>query len=481
MKTDHNEALMNSHQNGGGGNMGLADPHHNLPHSQPHVPNGSGEMPGNGSMKGASSNNAVGKRRTNIGKMFQTHICFVCESKLAKLDCIKMHFKNKHPETQLDLNRVLISRVVCYVCGVRKKEYAILVRHFQVEHKDQDIDPFRIGMDEPRPFNLSPEEEADLMKLPIPEPVKHDLNRKIGNKSATSSLGGGGHGLTDHSINENTMDSLDDDMLYQLPQATEASAPAPADLQPQTPGAAAANAENNHHTSVTLSSTTGGSVPPRKRPRLKRAFKNNKCRNCGKAFSRITTVKKHFLDHHPDQVFDRSKVEVIKLPCYLCDTMITDARHALRHFESAHPGQEYDALQVQVSGVEFTNGTNDLEESAEALDDDMEELEQAQEEQEQQGFRCFLCNFWCSKIEDFQAHFAPEAKAHDNVSQVTIICPVCMHKCETTEDMFDHVTKEHGSNDHEADHSSSSSLQSKAEQASTTTTVNSNVNCVETC
>ena len=467
MRTDHNEALINSHQNGGGSSggpsVGVGDHHHTLPQPQPHMPNGSGET-GNGTSRGG-----VGKRRTNIGKMFQTHICFVCESKLAKLDCIKMHFKNKHPETQLDLNQVLISRVVCYVCGVRKKEYAILVRHFQVEHKDQEIDPFRIGMDEPRPFNLSPEEEADLMKLPIPEPVKHDLNRKMSSKSANSSHGGG-HGLTDHSINENTMDSLDDDMLYQLPTVTEAGAPAEL---PQTPVAT----ENDHNASVT--SSTGGSIP-RKRPRLKRAFKNNKCRNCGKAFSRITTVKKHFVDHHPDEEFDRSKVEVIKLPCYLCDTMITDARHALRHFESAHPGQEYDALQVQVSGVEFTNGANELEESAEAIDDDMEEMdggEQSQEQQQQEpGFRCFLCNFWCSKIEDFQAHFAPENKAHENISQVTIICPVCMHKCETTEDMFEHVTKEHSSHDHE-DHSSN--LSTKVEQQATTTV--NNVNCVETC
>merc|ERR1712194_530961 len=63
------------------------------------------------------------------------------------------------------------------------------------------------------------------------------------------------------------------------------------------------------------------------------------------------------------------------------------------------------------------------------------------------GFRCFLCNYWCSTIEDFQVHFAPETKAHENVSEVTITCPVCMHKCETTEEMFDHLSNEHSTYD----------------------------------
>ena len=66
-------------------------------------------------------------------------------------------------------------------------------------------------------------------------------------------------------------------------------------------------------------------------------------------------------------VFDKSKIEITQLPCYLCDTMITDSRHALRHFETSHPGFEYDSRQVQVSGIELANG-DDLDESTEDLE-----------------------------------------------------------------------------------------------------------------
>ena len=522
VKSEPNEALINRNQpngnvaTGGGGGSDLSttpqhSPYHVHPHQQPgtqglqpdYSPASARQSNGADSSKSAAVASTVAatakQRRTNIGKRFQTHICFVCDSKLAKLDCIKMHFKNKHPETQLDLNQVLISRVVCYICGVRKKEYAILVRHFQVEHKDQEIDPYRIGMDEPSPFNLSPEEEADLMKLPIPEPVKHDLknfaDRKI--SGAVKSFSDRSSSHLD-SNNDNTMDSIEDEQ-YQLP--------------PESELVASTNDNNDHHMSSFHSpsveatspswsySTAQQQQPPKKKPRMKRAFKNNKCRTCGKAFSRITTVKKHFLEHHPTEVFDRStKVEVIKLPCYLCDTMITDARHALRHFESAHPGQEFDANLVQISGVEFTNGANEEDDADDSIDNDQPRMIKPEDNDAEgtraHGFRCYLCNYWCSKIEDFQAHFAPETKAHENVSEVTIICPVCMHKCETTDEMFDHVTKEHGAATGNSDACgteddasiSSSSLSLKEEvppppapAAAAAQTVNNATNCVETC
>ena len=532
VKSEPNEALIDRQQNGnavtvaagGGSDSSSASPHHhqqggrNSPYHG-HQPHGapppqrlqeysptsrhqSSVSHSNGSEGSKVMSTVAKQRRTNIGKMFQTHICFVCDSKLAKLDCIKMHFKNKHPETALDLNQVLISRVVCYICGVRKKEYAILVRHFQVEHKDQEIDPYRIGMDEPSPFNLSPEEETDLNKLPIPQPVKHDLNsssRKI--ISTTPAAKSNFSSICNLDItNDNTMDSIEDEQ-YQLPINVGVSSIEHGRNSGSrgVESELAASNENNHHQSSIPMSTQS---PPRKKPRvMKRAFKNNKCRTCGKAFSRITTVKKHFLDHHPEEVFDRAtKVEVIKLPCYLCDTMITDARHALRHFESAHPGQEFDASQVHISGVEFTNGANeedDLEDSIDSGDAadhphrSRIQLDQ-DDDQENDGFRCYLCNYWCSKIEDFQAHFAPETKAHENVSEVTIICPVCMHKCQTTEEMFDHVTKEHGgaasatcTEDDASISSSSLSLKEEvpppSEAPPSQQTVNNATNCVETC
>lgn len=377
-------------------------------------------QPQNSPRQNGNQDKATKQRRTNIGKMFQTHNCFVCDAKLAKLDCIKMHFKNKHSETPLDLNKVMISRVVCYVCGVRKKEYAILVRHFQVEHKDQEIDPYKIGMDEPTPFNLSPEEEADLTKLPIPDPVKHEAGLKRGSsvKASPAAL-----------MDDNTMDSVSEE--YTPPTVT------------------------NH---VKEEDSPAAKKP--KKPALRTAFKNNKCLSCGKTFSRITTARKHFLDQHPDQEFDRSKIEVTQLPCYLCEFMITDSRHALRHFETSHAGVEFDPRQVQVSGIELANGAADEE--------DLEDVNGGD------GFRCFLCNFWCSTIEDFQVHFAPETKAHENVSEVTIICPMCKHKCETTEEMFDHVTNEHNS-------STDVSLSNKAAAENSSKDQHTTNNCVETC
>ncbi len=379
--------------------------------------------------------------------MFPTHICFVCDSRLAKLDCIKMHFKNKHSETPLDLNKVMISRMVCYVCGVRKKEYAILVRHFQVEHKDQEIDPYKIGMDEPTPFNLSPEEEAELVRLPIPEPVKHDPSKHRSTPKPSLPAA--------HHFDENTSDSLIGMDDYTPPNhlisREEAKSP----------------------------SLQGDEPPHKKKKRPNRAaFKNNKCLRCGKAFSRITTARKHFLDNHPEEEFDRSKIEVTQLPCYLCDTMITDSRHAIRHFETSHPGHEFDARQVQVSGLELTNGAAEDEDE---LSNDEERAVSGL------GFRCFLCNFWCSTIEDFQAHFAPETKAHENVAQVTIICPVCKHKCETTEEMFDHVTNEHSSDNN--GRSSLSTTNSRDERPpsnpaaapATSAAAAATASCVETC
>ena len=512
VKSEPNEALIDRQQNGnavtgaagGGSDSSSASPHHhqqgdrNSPYHGLQPPHNLQEYSpasrsnGSEASKVMSTAAVAKQRRTNIGKMFQTHICFVCDSKLAKLDCIKMHFKNKHPETALDLNQVLISRVVCYICGVRKKEYAILVRHFQVEHKDQDIDPYRIGMDEPSPFNLSPEEETDLNKLPIPQPVKHDLNssnRKILSTTPASKSSFSSNCNLDIT-NDNTMDSIEDEQ-YQLPINIGGNSIEHGQNIGSRGGESVLTSSNHHQSSIPMSTQS----PPRKKPRtVKRAFKNNKCRTCGKAFSRITTVKKHFLDHHPDEVFDRAtKVEVIKLPCYLCDTMITDARHALRHFESAHPGQEFDANQVHISGVEFTNGANEEEDMEDSFDSGSRLQLDQDDDQGNDGFRCYLCNYWCSKIEDFQAHFAPETKAHENVSEVTIICPVCMHKCQTTEEMFDHVTKEHGGGAAsttctEDDASiSSSSLSIKEEMPpseappSQTPVNNATTNCVETC
>merc|ERR1719219_348252 len=167
-----------------------------------------------------------------------------------------------------------------------------------------------------------------------------------------------------------------------------------------------AKLEDDHHEDSSLqcasskkSKPSNLAVSSQHNRRCNRAFKNNKCLACGKAFSRITTAKKHFLDQHPNQVFDKSKIEVTQLPCYLCDTMITDSRHALRHFEAAHPGMEYDARQVQVTGVEITNGANDeddLDESSENLvvPPDDSKHDEYLEDAKKLGFRCFLCNFW---------------------------------------------------------------------------------------
>lgn len=377
-----------------------------------------------GSPRPASNNNGNTKqRRTNIGKMFQTHICYKCDSRLAKLDCIKMHFKNKHPETPLDLNKVMISRVVCYICATRKKEYAMLGRHFAVEHRGHDIDPYKIGMDEPTPFNLSAEEEAELSKLPMPPPPNHDQYNKTmlkkQQKLESSSL---------EPMNDNTMDSL----LSEPEQ------------------------ENNEQ-----------AKKPRRTPIVGGAFKNNKCLVCGKAFSRITTVKKHFLEHHSGETFDKSKIEVTQLPCYLCTAMFTDSRHAVRHFETNHPGVVFDAAKIRAPlGMEMTNGA-DMDETSQnlLLEDRDSEAEEDQQQQllreEQSGFRCYMCNFWCSSLEAFQAHFSPESKAHDHIISHKIICPMCKEHMETTDEMFDHVTKKHKENNSLA--------------------TSNNKNCVESC
>ena len=495
---------------------------------------------GGGAYSPAASPAPVGgpkQRRTNIGKMFPTHICFVCDSRLAKLDCIKMHFKNKHVETPLDLNKVMITRVCCYLCGVRKKEYAILVRHFQVEHKDQPLDPFRIGMDEPTPFNLSPEAEAELQRLPIPDPVKHDpvKHRQTGppkgglmnDHDQRQLYGQGQHGQQQFSTpipDENTLDSIGDE--YTPPNHVMKE-----DTTSTGVGGHGGNGMEplqDHPGPMLDSGGNGSGAIMKKKRRFNQAFKNNKCTACSKAFSRMTTAKKHFLDQHPQEMpFDKTKIEVTQLPCYLCDTLITDSRHALRHFETSHPGIDYDSRQVQVSGIELTNG-DDLDESTEDLEannslafssasetDTIENHQmansssrggppnggQADQATPKSGFRCFLCNYWCSTIEDFQVHFAPETKAHENVSEVTITCPVCMHKCETTEEMFDHLSNEHSTYDslskvdteedesavsgQSADSTSADQQLTSARAGQTETAVGSSVNsvnsCVETC
>lgn len=360
------------HQNGGGhGRHTNNDPV--LTSSSSAAKTGSS---GSGSPAGAGGK----QRRVNIGKMFQTHICYVCDARLAKLDCIKMHFKNRHPETSLDLNKVMISRVVCYLCGVRKKEYAILNRHFQVEHRGVEIDPFQIGMDAPTPFNLSPEEEADLVKLPIPEPVKQEDMKRVRSfmervdRAAT----------TAEMINDNTMDSMDstsiNDMsfeqqvkeaeveLHQSPNAAfhpHSSSNNHLELQTSITSTKSNTNTNvfNHHSTTTPppgSDNTNISDPSsRKKPRKTRGFKNNKCLICGKTFSRITTLKKHFNEQHPNELYDKSKIEITQLPCYMCEAKFTDSRHAIRHFETNHPEVEYDTYKIQVPGLEMTNGAND--------------------------------------------------------------------------------------------------------------------------
>ena len=495
---------------------------------------------GGGAYSPAASPAPVGgpkQRRTNIGKLFPTHICFVCDSRLAKLDCIKMHFKNKHVETPLDLNKVMITRVCCYLCGVRKKEYAILVRHFQVEHKDQPLDPYRIGMDEPTPFNLSPEAEAELQRLPIPDPVKHDpvKHRQTGppkggpmnDHDQRQLYGQGQHGQQQFSTpipDENTLDSIGDE--YTPPNHVMKE-----DTTSTGGGSHGGNGMEplqDHPGPMLDSGGNGSGAIMKKKRRFNQAFKNNKCTACSKAFSRMTTAKKHFLDQHPQEMpFDKTKIEVTQLPCYLCDTLITDSRHALRHFETSHPGIDYDSRQVQVSGIELTNG-DDLDESTEDLEannslafssasetDTIENHQMANSSSRggppnggqvdqatpKSGFRCFLCNYWCSTIEDFQVHFAPETKAHENVSEVTITCPVCMHKCETTEEMFDHLSNEHSTYDslskldteedesavsgQSADSTSADQQLTSARAGQTETAVGSSVNsvnsCVETC
>jgi len=474
------------HHQGGGHHPQHEHPQQHV-QQQHHISHGRHHQNGNnGGMaphQGPPATGGVRHKRTNIGKMFPTHICFVCDSRLAKLDCIKMHFKNKHSETQLDLNKVMITRVCCYLCGVRKKEYAILVRHFQVEHKGHEIDPFRIGMDEPTPFNLSPEDEADLIKHPIPDPVRHEhfqnrIKKNNSTPAATSNTptvvaasGGPPHtapnyhqGFKDEPLNmdENTLDSIGDE--YTSPMAG-------GNHYGQDPYNQGDESQDMMYQQQ----------PKRKAPRrMNSAFKNNQCTSCSKAFSRVTTAKKHFLDQHPEEPFDRSKIKVTQLPCYLCDTMISDSRHALRHFETAHPGYEYDARQVKISGVELSNGGGDEDDLDESIEEPINNIpintpQQTHVQPHHQtpppshppnptqpsmtvghnpmtsppvkinktGFRCFLCNFWCSSIDEFQAHFSPDNKAHENVREVNIICPMCDKKCETTTEMFEHVTNQH--------------------------------------
>ena len=458
-----NEALMND-QNG---NM---NSYHQYHENYSHLPNNQSSPRQNGG-GGSSSSKGTKQRRVNIGKMFQTHICYVCDARLAKLDCIKMHFKNRHPETNMDLNKVMISRVVCYHCGVRKKEYAILNRHFQVEHKGHDIDPFRIGMDAPSPFNLSPEEEADLVKLPIPEPVKQDDSKRV--KTFMERVDRAAE------VNDKSMDSMDEPSNSVHEMSFEKDE----------------ESSNNHHvlestkldptktepTKFVINYEDNDSSIPRKKRRQPRGFKNNKCLMCGKTFSRITTLKKHFSEQHPDVAYDKSKIEITQLPCYMCEAKFTDSRHAIRHFETTHPGIEFDPCKIHVPGIEITaNGANDddHEESMQQLsklDDEEEFMSQHKdpksnveefskksttEDAKKVGFRCYLCNYWCSTLTDFQVHFAPETRAHEHVLSHSIMCPLCKEEVDTTDDMFDHVTKKHSNTD---------SLNNKT------------TNCVESC
>lgn len=539
--TNNQQSSPRHHQNGGHGRLTNNDPVLLSSSSSSAAKTGSS---GSGSPAGAGGK----QRRVNIGKMFQTHICYVCDARLAKLDCIKMHFKNRHPETSLDLNKVMISRVVCYLCGVRKKEYAILNRHFQVEHRGVEIDPFQIGMDAPTPFNLSPEEEADLVKLPIPEPVKQEDMKRVRSfmervdRAATTNSA---------EMNDNTMDSMDstsiNDMSFEQ-QVKEAEVE-----QHQSPNAAFHHSAstNNHielQTSITTKSNTNTNVfnhhstispgsdntnvsdpSSRKKPRKTRGFKNNKCLICGKTFSRITTLKKHFNEQHSNELYDKSKIEITQLPCYMCEAKFTDSRHAIRHFETNHSEVEYDTYKIQVPGLEMTNGANDdydqeddvnfdnngannkntsgnninisnddaptsTEEFSkkttkyfenntidftekqnaadqESNDDGNSSSSSSQQNHNQKpnvvgGFQCYLCNYWCSTLADFRAHFSPENKAHEHIISQSIICPLCQENVESTDDMFDHVTKKH------CDNNANDSLNNKAAPAT---------NCVESC
>ena len=161
----------------------------------------------------------------------------------------------------------------------------------------------------------------------------------------------------------------------------------------------------------------------------------------------------------------------------MCEAKFTDSRHATRHFETAHPGIEFDPGKIQVEPeLEMANGANDdddHEESMEKQDDPKSNVEEEfsatsnsnikkLEDAKKVGFRCYLCNYWCSTLEDFQAHFAPETKAHEHILSHAIICPLCKEHVETTDDMFDHVTKKHSNTD---------SLNNKAPAT----------NCVESC
>jgi hypothetical protein len=98
------------------------------PDTPPMINSPSAASPSGGGSAGSNK-----RRRVNIGKQFQTHICYVCDKKLVKLDCIKMHMKNKHPDVVLDQNLVMIMRLICYLCGSRKKGlhykiYIIIIR-----------------------------------------------------------------------------------------------------------------------------------------------------------------------------------------------------------------------------------------------------------------------------------------------------------------------------------------------------------------
>ena len=411
-----NEALMNL--NDQNGNMDNSSYHHSSHHHQQyhdnysHLPNhhqngGSSSMNMNKDSQSSTSSkgSTTKQRRVNIGKMFQTHICYVCDARLAKLDCIKMHFKNRHPETNLDLNKVMISRVVCYLCGVRKKEYAILSRHFQVEHKGLDIDPFKIGMDSPSPFNMTPEDEADLQKLPIPEPAKQDdIKRAVMERvdRANESI---------MNINENTMDSMDEPTasLHELSFERE---------KEYSPASAAAFANNEDY--------ENGSLPKKKR-RQTRGFKNNKCLMCGKTFSRMTTLKKHFTENHPNEPYDKSKIEITPLPCYICpEAKFTDSRHAVRHFETAHPNVDFDPLKIQVpAGLEIANGANDDEHETESVD-----------KQDFIGDQSVKSN-----IQDYSSSLEDDKPSTESVNENT------SETNDDTEEMFEHVTKKHSKAD----------------------------------
>merc|ERR1711971_311825 len=156
------------------------------------------------------------------------------------------------------------------------------------------------------PFNLSPEAEADLMKLPIPDPVKHDPVKHRGTPKAIDherQLPYPQHQqqLTPMTFDENTLDSIGDEWTppnHVIKEDPGGGSNAKQSMDPQEQPIMDSGGLGN-----------GGAMQKKKR-RFNQAFKNNKCTACGKAFSRMTTAKKHFLDQHSQEVFDKTKIEI---------------------------------------------------------------------------------------------------------------------------------------------------------------------------